>query len=242
MFDGFTEVKDEQARKRWFASTGTSLVIFAIAGVAILILSRQVVQKVTASEELDVTFAATPEPELKQEAPPPPPPPAPKVKKSGKAAPSSVTAIPEAAPAEAEPTGAGVGEADPEEFGDGEGEEGNVPPPTPPDAAPPPPPPVKDPEPVHEDDPGVTAAEPADANALPVYPEAMRKKGVEALVILRIRISAAGRVSDVKVVKGDEPFASAAVDAVKTWRYQPALLDGVPTPVARLVRIPFRIN
>ena len=37
-----------------------------------------------------------------------------------------------------------------------------------------------------EDNAGVVAAKAADANVLPVYPEAMRKKGVEALVILRI--------------------------------------------------------
>src|SRR5512134_2948530 len=156
MFDGFNEVKDEAARKRWFASTGTSLVIFALAGVGILVLSRQVVQKVAGEEEIDVTFQSSPEPEIKQEAPPPPPPPAPKAKRPGRVAPASVTAIPEAAPAEADPTGAAGQHGDPEAFGDGGDDPEATTPPPPPDAAPPPP--VKDPEPVHEDDPGVTAA------------------------------------------------------------------------------------
>lgn len=241
MFDGFTEVKDEQARKRFFASTGTSIIIFTIAGAAILFLSKQVVQKATASDEIDVTFKESPEPEVKEAAPPPPPPPAPKTKRPGKTAPSSVTAIPEAAPAEATPTGAAVREADPEEFGDGGDDPNALPAPPPPPPAPPAPV-VKDPDPVFEDDPGVVAAKAVDANVLPVYPEAMRKKGVEALVILRIRISPRGDVTDIKLVKGEEPFASAAIDAVKTWHYKPALLDGKATTVARMVRIPFRIN
>jgi TonB family protein len=75
-----------------------------------------------------------------------------------------------------------------------------------------------------------------------VYPKDVRNKGVEADVILRITISVNGDVADVEVLSGDEPFASAAVAAVKTWRYRPATVDGVAVPVKRKVKIPFRIQ
>jgi periplasmic protein TonB len=240
MFDGFEEKKDETAGKRWLASSGTSLGVCVLAGVAIVILSRTAGQKAHAEEELDVTFHAQPEPEIKQEAPPPPPPPPKATKRPGRTAPASPTAIPEAAPEEATPTGDTPVQADPEEYGDGGEDETTTPAPPPP---PPPPPPVeKDPDPVFEDDPGVVPAKAVEANALPVYPESARKKGVEAVVILKIVISPAGTVSSVKVVKGDEPFVTAAVEAVKTWRYTPARLDGKPAAMSRLVKIPFRIH
>jgi TonB family protein len=77
---------------------------------------------------------------------------------------------------------------------------------------------------------------------LPTYPESARKKGVEAHVRLKIRISAAGDVVDVELVSGDEPFASAAIAAVKAWRYRPASDEGRPVASTRLVDIPFRLG
>jgi protein TonB len=70
----------------------------------------------------------------------------------------------------------------------------------------------------------------------------MRKKGVEALVILRVLIDEQGHVKDIEVVQGEEPFLAAALEAVKTRRYQPATLDGRPTAVHRLIRVPFRLR
>ncbi|MCB9562617.1 MAG: energy transducer TonB [Kofleriaceae bacterium] len=77
---------------------------------------------------------------------------------------------------------------------------------------------------------------------MPVYPEKARHDGLEADVILKIKISASGDVIAVEVVRGDEPFASAAVAAVKTWHYAPAKVDGRPASFVRLVKIPFRIH
>ena len=51
---------------------------------------------------------------------------------------------------------------------------------------------------------------------------------------------ASGR--SIRPLLGEEPFLSAAMAAVKRWRYQPALLDGKPISTYRLIRVPFRLN
>ena len=61
-------------------------------------------------------------------------------------------------------------------------------------------------------------------------------------VILKVRISDTGAVLDVQLIRGDEPFASVAIAAVRTWRYRPALVDGRPVAFTRRVQIPFRIR
>jgi protein TonB len=250
MFGGFEEQKDAQAGKRWFASAGTSLVIFVLGAIALVILAKQTSASPQEAPSIDVTFHAeeAPEPE---KAPPPPPPPPPttekkKAKRPGKVAPVQPSAIPEARPDEAEPGERVDATALQEEFGDGEvGTElptASAPPPPPP-----PPPPaaaldVKIPDPVSEVDPGVKPPRAAAGNAMPVYPEKMRHKGVEAEVIIKIKISAKGEVIAAEVIRGDEPFASAALAAVKTWRYEPATVDGRPAPFVRLVKLPFRLK
>jgi TonB family protein len=137
---------------------------------------------------------------------------------------------------------------EPMEFGDGEDLGGEIkkvdlPPPPPP----PPPPPVErdevdDPDPISEIDPDFVIARAHSSNAQPVYPEKMRHKGVEAEIVLRVRISASGEVIKVDLVRGDEPFAAAAIAAVETWRYSPATDAGKAVVSTRLVKIPFRLQ
>jgi TonB family protein len=56
----------------------------------------------------------------------------------------------------------------------------------------------------------------------------------DASVILRLTISADGTVREAAVADGNEPFASAALQAAQSWKFQPALRDG--KPVASIVR------
>jgi protein TonB len=79
-------------------------------------------------------------------------------------------------------------------------------------------------------------------NRRPEYPEAARAAGKEGKVILKIVITEAGRVGDIKVLKGDPEFVEAAMSVVKGWRYQPAMLAGKPISVFRIVQIPFRLS
>jgi len=79
-------------------------------------------------------------------------------------------------------------------------------------------------------------------NARPAYPEDARHKGLQGDVVLKVRISATGEVIAVELIRGEEPFASVAIAAVRTWRYRPALIDGTPVAFTRRVQIPFRIR
>jgi protein TonB len=80
------------------------------------------------------------------------------------------------------------------------------------------------------------------SNASPEFPADARRRGQEGMVILKIVVDADGRVSAVKVMRGDEPFVAEAVRAVKRWRYEPARLDGQAISVFRIVKIPFRLK
>ena len=60
--------------------------------------------------------------------------------------------------------------------------------------------------------------------------------------MLKAIVYADGTVGDVRVLQGDEPFVSAALAAVKSWRYEPARLNGQPIAVYREIRIPFKLT
>jgi len=61
----------------------------------------------------------------------------------------------------------------------------------------------------------------------PSYPPAARAAGVTGSVELHFTIAPDGRVQNIRVVKGNDLLANAAVEAVKQWRYRPAQRDGI---------------
>ena len=83
---------------------------------------------------------------------------------------------------------------------------------------------------------------PSSDNATPIYPEVARTAGKEGMVILKVVITAEGRVANIKVLKGESPFVEAAIAAVQGHTYKPALLDGRPIAVYRILKIPFRLS
>jgi periplasmic protein TonB len=76
---------------------------------------------------------------------------------------------------------------------------------------------------------------------MPRYPPEARADRRTGTVILQVVIYADGTVGDVHVVDGEEPFVTAAVHAVKEWRYEPARHQGQPVAVYRQIRIPFEL-
>lgn len=78
--------------------------------------------------------------------------------------------------------------------------------------------------------------------AVPPYPPAARAARKTGTVVLKAIVYADGTVGDVRVVSGEEPFVSAAMAAVKSWRYEPARLNGQPIAVYREIRIPFTLS
>jgi periplasmic protein TonB len=76
----------------------------------------------------------------------------------------------------------------------------------------------------------------------PVYPNRLGRASISGNVELHFKIGTEGNVHDVRVVKGNPLLASAAVDAVKTWRYKPARLDGIEVETEATAVFVFKPN
>ena len=55
------------------------------------------------------------------------------------------------------------------------------------------------------------------------------------LVVLAVMISPKGEVSEVRVISGPDMLRQAAIDSVKTYRFEPYRWNGQPTAVEELV-------
>ena len=80
---------------------------------------------------------------------------------------------------------------------------------------------------------------------LPDYPDLARRVGVQGTVLLLINIESDGRVGAVEVLRSPDlryGFDLAAIEAVRQWRYRPALLDGRPIAVQATVMVEFTIS
>jgi len=51
-----------------------------------------------------------------------------------------------------------------------------------------------------------------------------------------------GAVGDVRVLRSISLLDSAAVDAVRQWRFTPTLLNGLPVPVVMTVTVAFKLR
>lgn len=83
---------------------------------------------------------------------------------------------------------------------------------------------------------------PLATNRQPLYPRQAKRAGKTGFVKVRISVMADGSVGDVVVKSGEEPFVSAAVEAVRAWRYQPARFNGAAIAVCREFRIKFTLD
>jgi len=75
----------------------------------------------------------------------------------------------------------------------------------------------------------------------PVYPSLAIAARVQGTVVLEAVIGKDGRVEGLKVVSGPALLIRAALDAVKTWRYQPTLLNGEPVEVQTEISVNFAL-
>ncbi|HEV3305486.1 MAG TPA: energy transducer TonB [Candidatus Sulfotelmatobacter sp.] len=62
----------------------------------------------------------------------------------------------------------------------------------------------------------------AKSKVQPVYPDLARKMNITGTVKVQVVVSPNGTVKDAKIVGGHPVLASAALDAVKKWRFEPA--------------------
>ena len=73
----------------------------------------------------------------------------------------------------------------------------------------------------------------------PVYPEAARQAGVDGVVILSVRADQEGRVVDSMVLRSIPLLDQAAIDAVRQWVYEPAIVAGKAVPIVFTVTVRF---
>ncbi|MFL6200888.1 MAG: energy transducer TonB [Thermoanaerobaculia bacterium] len=77
----------------------------------------------------------------------------------------------------------------------------------------------------------------------PVYAEAARRARVMGVVIIEALIGEKGEVTGSRVLKGlPLGLEQAAVDAVKTWKFKPAMLRGRPVPVYYILTVNFQLD
>ncbi|HXT24667.1 MAG TPA: TonB family protein [Candidatus Eisenbacteria bacterium] len=76
----------------------------------------------------------------------------------------------------------------------------------------------------------------------PVYPQMARTQRVSGDVTIDALIDVNGRVSTMRVVSGPALLHEAAMSAVRQWKYQAAMLNGIPTATHLNVTVQFRLQ
>lgn len=77
------------------------------------------------------------------------------------------------------------------------------------------------------------------SSVLPVYPPIAQQAGVRGTVIIDTIIGKDGNVSKMRVISGPELLRSAALGALRQWKYEPSKLDGQIISVEMIVSIQF---
>jgi protein TonB len=76
----------------------------------------------------------------------------------------------------------------------------------------------------------------------PAYPAMAKAQHISGAVTIDALIDADGRVTTMKVISGPTLLQEAARDALKQWKYQPAMLDGKAVPMHLTVTLQFRLQ
>jgi protein TonB len=76
----------------------------------------------------------------------------------------------------------------------------------------------------------------------PDYPWDAKISHAQGSVSLWATIGKDGKIDHLEVIGGLPVFQKSAVDAVKTWRYKPFLVDGVPSEVGAMITINYRVS
>ena len=78
---------------------------------------------------------------------------------------------------------------------------------------------------------------------IPAFPEGSRDRGVEGLVVLKVRIDAVGHPISIDVVKGATfSLNQAAVEAMRQWQFEPVFEHGKAVGTTFFISFDFRLN
>jgi protein TonB len=77
----------------------------------------------------------------------------------------------------------------------------------------------------------------------PTYTDAARDAKIQGAVVLNVVIEANGRIEEVAVERSlDSDLDANAMDAVRTWEFAPARLNGEPVAVSARIEVNFRLK
>jgi protein TonB len=76
----------------------------------------------------------------------------------------------------------------------------------------------------------------------PTYPPIAKTARVSGTVVLQAIISKTGTIDDLHVISGPEMLREAALNAVRSWRYRPYMLNNQPIAVETTVNVIFSLN
>jgi len=76
----------------------------------------------------------------------------------------------------------------------------------------------------------------------PIYPAIAKAARISGTVVLQATISKNGTIENLHVVSGPAMLQQAAMDAVRTWKYKPYLLNGDPVEVETQVNVVFNLG
>jgi protein TonB len=80
------------------------------------------------------------------------------------------------------------------------------------------------------------------AKTLPHYPAIPKSAGIQGTVVLQATISKSGSIQNLRVISGHPMLQQAALDAVRSWRYKPYLLNGEPVEVETTINVVFNLG
>ncbi|MGA8670307.1 MAG: energy transducer TonB [Terracidiphilus sp.] len=76
----------------------------------------------------------------------------------------------------------------------------------------------------------------------PIYPEFAKAARVSGTIMLGANISKTGAIEGLHVISGPAILRGPAMDAVKTWRYRPYMLNNQPVEVQTTIRVIFSLD
>lgn len=76
----------------------------------------------------------------------------------------------------------------------------------------------------------------------PQYPPLARQARIQGAVVLQAVIGKDGAIQNLHVVSGHPMLTSAAIEAVKQWRYKPYFLNGEPVEVDTQITVNFTLS
>lgn len=76
----------------------------------------------------------------------------------------------------------------------------------------------------------------------PKYPKMAQNAGVEGMVVVQLTVSAEGKPTNIKILKGHPLLDEAAIAAVKQYKFSPGMQRDKAVPVKWQIPIRFKLN